>query len=177
MSSNQNRRNVTSASVLSTLSVDFLHFLDSLDASDAPVSPVAALEERLLRCIGSEDYVAVIRALVATRDPEAIRVLASLLDSTGGPIVEESIAGLLTFGEAVIPAMRECVDSLDYDRIRHGHHVLAALGDEASKQWLRDDDADRTAAYLERKGPHAAVWAELVVDAIGNEADAEDESA
>jgi hypothetical protein len=114
-------------------------------------SPVAALEDRLLDCGGSEDYVAVIRALVATRDPAAIRVLASLLDSTG-PIAQQAIAGLLTFGEAVIPAMRECVDSLDYDMIRHGHFVLATLGDEASRQWLHDDDVERVEAYLERMG-------------------------
>jgi hypothetical protein len=125
------------------------HNLPNVTASTG--SSVAALEDRLLDCIGSEDYVAVIRALVATRDPAAIPVLASLLDSIG-PIAEESMAGLLTFGEAVVPAMRECVDSLDYDMIRHGHHVLAALGDAASKQWLRDDRAERIAAYRERVG-------------------------
>jgi len=119
--------------------------------SNQKLSTVTALKRRLHHCDGSEDYVAVIRALVATRDPAAIRVLASLLDSTG-PIAIESIAGLLTFGEAVIPAMRKCVDSLDYDMIRHGHFVLAALGDEASKQWLREDDIDRVEAYLERRG-------------------------
>jgi HEAT repeat protein len=115
------------------------------------VSAVANLERRLQNCRFSDDYVVVIRALVATGDRAAIRVLASLLDSTG-PIAEESIAGLLAFGEAAIPAMRECVDSLDYEMIRHGHRVLAGLGDEASRQWLRDDDAERIAAYLERKG-------------------------
>jgi hypothetical protein len=102
-------------------------------------------------CRGSEDYVTVIRALVATRDPAAIPVLASLLDSTG-PIAERSIEGLLTFGAAAIPAMRKSVDSLDYEMIRHGHRVLAALGDEASQQWLHDDDVERIEAYLERKG-------------------------
>jgi len=114
-------------------------------------APISSLEDRLLDCVGSEDYVAVIRALVATRDPAAIRVLASLLDSVG-PIAKEAIAGLLTFGDAVIPAMRECADSLDYDMIRHGHEVLAELGDEASKQWLKDDLAERIAAYRERLG-------------------------
>ena len=102
-------------------------------------------------CIGSEDYGTVIRALVATGDPAAIRVLASLLDSVGA-IAEEAIAGLLTFGDAAIPAMRECTDSLDYDMIRHGHQVLATLGDAASVQWLRDDLAERIAAYRERLG-------------------------
>jgi hypothetical protein len=117
----------------------------------ASASAVSSLEDRLPGCIGSEDYVTVIRALIATRDPAAIRVLASLLDSVG-PIAEEAIAGLLTFGDVVIPAMRECTDSLDYDMIRHGHQVLATLGDAASAQWLRDDLAERIAAYLERRG-------------------------
>jgi hypothetical protein len=117
----------------------------------ASASAVSSLEDRLPGCIGSEDYVAVIRALVATGDPAAIRVLASLLDSVG-PIAEEAIAGLLTFGDAVIPAMRECTDSLDYDMIRHGHQVLATLGDTTSAQWLRDDLAERIAAYRERLG-------------------------
>jgi hypothetical protein len=135
-------------------------------------STVTALKHRLRECQFSDDYTAVIRALVATRHLAAIRVLASLLDSTG-PIAEESIAGLLTFGEAAIPAMRECVDSLDYEMIRHGHRVLAALGEEASKQWLRDDDAERIAAYLERKGfIHVALW-----HVIANETDEEEEIA
>jgi HEAT repeat protein len=127
MNSNQNTRNVTS------------------------ISTVATLKRRLRDCISTDDYVEVIHALVATGDRAAIRVLASLLDSSG-PIGEESIAGLITFGEAAIPAMRKCIDSLDYEMIRHGHRVLAALGDEASKQWLRDDDVERMHAYLDRKG-------------------------
>lgn len=44
---------------------------------------VPRLERLLDRCVGSEEYVAVIRALVATRDVAAVDVLASLLDSTG----------------------------------------------------------------------------------------------
>jgi HEAT repeat protein len=139
MNSNRNHRHVTS------------------------VSAVADLERRLQNCRFSDDYVVVIRALVATGDRAAIRVLASLLDSTG-PIAEESIAGLLAFGEAAIPAMRECVDSLDYEMIRHGHRVLAGLGDEASRQWLRDDDAERIAAYLERKGFSDLECADLIAN-------------
>jgi hypothetical protein len=119
------------------------------NATIQPNSTVAALARRLRRCRGSEEYVDVIRALVATRNPAAIRPLASLLDSVG-PIAEEAIAGLRAFGVAVVPAMRACVDSLDYAMIRHGHLVLASLGDPASRQWLRDDDAERAAAYRER---------------------------
>jgi hypothetical protein len=135
MSSSQNVRNVTSIST----------------SISTPVSGVAALAQALVDCVGSEDYVAVIRALVATGDRAAIHVLASLLDSVG-PIAKEAMAGLLTFGAAATPAMRECVESLDYDMIRHGHRVLAALGDEASKQWLRDDARERVEVYLERLG-------------------------
>lgn len=142
------------------------------------ISTVATLESRLDDCLTSTDYVDVIRALVATRDPAAIRVLAPLLDSVG-PIAEESIAGLLTFGEAAIPAMRECVDSLDYAMIRHGHRVLAGLGEEASRQWLRDDDDERNEAYLERKGFFDVDGGDRrwMAESIANETDEEKETA
>jgi HEAT repeat protein len=141
-------------------------------ANVSSLSTVATLKRRLHDCMFSDDYVEVIRALVVTGDPAAIRVLTSLLDSTG-PIAEESIAGLITFGEAAIPAMRECIDSLDYEMIRHGHRVLAALGDEASKQWLRDDDDERMDAYLDRKG----LGEPACVFLSANETDEEKESA
>jgi hypothetical protein len=95
-------------------------------------------------------------------------VLASLLDSTG-PIAEESIAALVSFGDAAIPAMRVCVDSLDYEMIRHGHRVLAQLGHASSTQWLHEDDCERIAAYLERKGFTDVAWD----DGVANEADEE----
>jgi hypothetical protein len=136
------------------------------------ISTVATLKRRLRGCRFSDDYVDVIRALVATGDPAAIHVLASLLDSTG-PIAEESIAGLIRFGEAAIPAMRKCIDSLDYEMSRHGHRVLAALDDEASTQWLRDDDAERMHAYLDRKGFGEPACAFL----SANETDEEEKSA
>jgi hypothetical protein len=118
------------------------------------ITSVAALERRLDDCVGSEDYVVVIRALVATRKPAAVRVLASLLGCTG-PIAEESIAGLVLLGETfgqVVTAMRGCVESDDYESIRHGHRVLAALGHEESVEWLHNDDEERIGAYLESKG-------------------------
>ncbi len=56
--------------------------------------------------------------------------------------------------------------------------MLAKLGDELSKQWLRDDDRERIAAYLERKGLDPRVWWDLDRDAspgpIANETDEED---
>jgi hypothetical protein len=140
--------------------------------SSAPVvsiSPVARLARRLDLCGGSDEYVAVIHALVATRDPQAIRVLASLLDGTG-PIAEEAITGLLAFGKAVVPAMRRCADSDDYDMIRHARRVLAALGDAESVEWMRSDDDDRVEAYLERQGITEQEWPE-VRSLAANEAD------
>jgi hypothetical protein len=118
------------------------------------LSNVSALEARLDDCIGSQDYVDVIRALVATGDQRAVHVLASLLDSTG-PIAEESIAGLVKLAEAgcdVVSAMRACTDSDDYEMIRHAHRVLVAVGNQASKQWLKADDEERIEAYLDRMG-------------------------
>jgi len=147
--------------------------MSSNQNTQAPVpctTSVAALERRLDDCIGSEDYVVVIRALVATRKRGAIRVLASLLDSTG-PIAEESIAGLVTLGATfpeVVPAMRECTDSDDYEMIRHAHRVLAALGHDASRAWLAADDHERIEAYLERKGFTSV---ELVERILGNDTD------
>jgi hypothetical protein len=167
MSSNKNPSNVVS---LASHSSRFAR---------SAAGTVAALRDRLDDCDGSEDYVAVIRALAATRDPAAIDVLASLLDSTG-PIAEQSIVSLLTFGEAAVPAMRKCVDSLDYEMIHHGHRVLAALGNEASAEWLVEDGADRDIAYLESQGVDPEAWCDFVLETlerIANETAEEDESA
>src|SRR5258708_25341052 len=90
----------------------------------ASISTVATLKRRLRDCISTDDYVEVIHALVGTGDRAAIRVLASLLDSSG-PIGEESIAGLITFREAAVPAMRKCTDSLHYEMIRPAHRAPA----------------------------------------------------
>jgi hypothetical protein len=160
MSSNLNISNVSSLASFSSSSPSL--------STHSPRGTVRSLAYRLRSCVGSEDYVAVIRALVATRDPVAIGVLASLLDSTG-PIAEESIAGLVTFGEVVVPAMRGCIDSDDYERIRHAHRVLAALGDAESKQWLSDDDDERVEAFLERKGISDVECAGRLLEAIANE--------
>jgi len=141
------------------------------------ITSVAALERRLDDCVGSEDTVVVIRALVATGKRAAIPVLASLLDSTG-PIAEESIAGLVTLGETfeeVEGAMRVCVESDDYEMIRHAHRVLAALGDEASEEWIDGDDAERIEAYLESKGIESVELLEWIVGNDGDETEEEDE--
>jgi hypothetical protein len=112
---------------------------------------IRALEDRLSRCRFSEEYVETIAEITATRTPRAIAVLASLLDSTG-PIAEAAIEGLLSFGADALPAMRACVDSDDADMIRHGHVVLARLGDADSVRWLHADDEERAEAYLDEMG-------------------------
>ena len=143
------------------------------------ITSVARLEARLDFCGGSEEYVEVIHALVATGKKGAVRVLASLLDSTG-PIAEESIKGLITLatdaGLDVAPAMKKCTGSDDYEMIRHAHRVLIALGSEESREWLRADDAERIEAYLDKQGftdEDDRVWAKLEAG-IANDADEED---
>ena len=119
------------------------------------ITSVARLEARLDDCIGSDDYLAVIEALVATEKKAAVRVLAELLDMSG-PVAEAAIAGLVTLarhaGIDVAPRMKRCADSDDYEMGRHAHRVLAELGDAESAQWLRYDDEDRIEAYLDEKG-------------------------
>jgi hypothetical protein len=114
-------------------------------------SPIGDLEDLLFRCRFSEEYVETIREIAETRMPRAIAVLASLLDSTD-PIAEAAIEGLLSYGADAIPAMRACVDSCDADMIRHGHVVLAELGDAESVRWLKADDHERAEAYLDEMG-------------------------
>ena len=118
-----------------------------------PTNPTlfADLTDRLADCRRSADYVDTIRALAAIRDPRAIDVLAALLDSTG-TIAEASIAALLSFGDAAVPAMRRCIDSDDADIIRHGHVVLAQLGDADAARWIARDDRERSDAFLESVG-------------------------
>ena len=135
------------------------------------ICSVASLERRLDECVGSQDYVEVIHALVLTRRQGAVRVLATLLDSTG-PIAEESIAGLVALareGLDVVPAMRRCADSDDYEMIRHAHRVLRELGDAASAKWLREDDGERIEAYLDTKGFTPEEALALAGTALGND--------
>ena len=57
------------------------------------------------RCDGSEDYVRCIRAIARTRDLDAIRVLARLLDMSG-PAARAAMDALVGFGEAALPEVR-----------------------------------------------------------------------
>ena len=48
--------------------------------------------------------------------------------------------------------MRRCIDSDDADMIRHGHVVLAQLGDADAARWIARDDRERSDAFLESAG-------------------------
>jgi hypothetical protein len=104
---------------------------------------VAACEARLAECEFSEDYVAVVTALVAGRKRAAVPVLAALLDSPG-VVGAAAAAALVTLSAVhdVVPSARWATGQDDYDAIRTRHTVLARLGHLASVRWLRLDRSD-----------------------------------
>jgi hypothetical protein len=122
------------------------------------------LTRALDRCTTSTEYVVVIRKIARTQDPDAIAILASLLDSPG-PVGAAAVRGLLSFGQFAESAMRRCVaESMDEDQIRNAHRVLAALGDAYSTRavsahcWADLDEEDaitaaRAAANDDAVGP------------------------
>jgi hypothetical protein len=92
------------------------------------------LAESLEDCTTSTEYVRVIRRITRTQDPDAIVILASVLD-TPGPVGVAAVRGLMAFGQLAMSEMRRCVATgVDEDAIRNAHRVLAALGDRASKR-------------------------------------------
>jgi len=105
------------------------------------------LAERLEDCTTSTEYVRLIRRITRTQDPDAIVVLASLLD-TPGPVGAAAVRGLVSFGQLAESEMRRCVATgVDEDMIRNAHRVLAALGDTFSQ-----------------RAQHAYCWADLEED-------------
>jgi hypothetical protein len=92
------------------------------------------LTRALDRCTTSTEYVDVIRKITCTRDPDAIAILASLLDSPG-PVGAAAVKGLISFGQFAEAEMRRCLaQSMDEDQVRNAHRVLAKLGDAYSKR-------------------------------------------
>lgn len=98
----------------------------------------------------SEDYVAAIRAIAATEDPDAIPVLASFMDSPGIVGREAALGLFLHFGQLAAEPMRRLIaQSIDEDQIRNAYRVLAALGDEYALRavfahcWADLDEDDR----------------------------------
>jgi hypothetical protein len=92
------------------------------------------LADSLEDCTTSTESVRVIRRIARTNDPDAIVLLASVLD-TPGPVGEAAVHGLLSFGQLAMTEMRRCVaGGVDEEAIRNAHRVLAALGDRASKR-------------------------------------------
>jgi hypothetical protein len=107
-------------------------------------SNLKKLADSLEDCTTSAGYVRVIRRMTRTADPDAIAILASLLD-TPGVVGAAAVKGLISFGQLADAEMRRCVaDGVDEDMIRNAHRVLAALGD----------------AYSQR-AQHAYCWADL----------------
>jgi hypothetical protein len=93
-----------------------------------------SLRRALDRCDTSTDYVFAIRKIARTQDPDAIVLLASLMDSPG-PVGAAAVRGLVSFGHRAEPETRRCLArSMDEDQIRNAHRVLAKLGDRASKR-------------------------------------------
>ena len=70
------------------------------------------LTRALDRCTTSTEYVDVIRKITRTQDPDAIEVLASLLDSPG-PVGAAAVRGLISFGQFAEGEMRRCLAQLD----------------------------------------------------------------
>ncbi|HEY3819963.1 MAG TPA: HEAT repeat domain-containing protein [Polyangiaceae bacterium] len=85
------------------------------------------------RCIGSDDYVTCIREIARMRDPDAIRVLARMLDSSG-PIAVAAMDALVRFGEAAVPAMERCTRSYDGEMTRHAEQVLARVARQTARR-------------------------------------------
>ena len=92
------------------------------------------LADSLEDCTTSTEYVRVIRRITRTQDPDAIVILASVLD-TPGPVGAAAVRGLMAFGQLAEGEMRRCVATgVDEDVIRNAHRVLAALGDPFSRR-------------------------------------------
>jgi hypothetical protein len=90
--------------------------------------------DKLDGCGGSDEYIAVIREIVRTRDAQAIEVLAALLDSPG-PVGDAAVKGLVRFGVAAVPEMERVLrDSLDPDACEHASAVLRQIQARASRR-------------------------------------------
>ena len=102
------------------------------------------LSRRIDDCSSNEQFVHVIRLITRTGDPDAIAVLASLLECPG-EVGLEAVRGLYTFGQFAEAEMRRVVaESMEETAIRNAHRVLARLGDRYS-----------------RRAVHAVCWADL----------------
>ncbi len=117
-------------------------------------SNLQKLADRLEDCTTSTEYVRVIRRITKTQDPDAIVLLASVVDAPG-PVGAAAVRGLLSFGQLAMSEMRRCVATgVDEDAIRNAHRVLAALGDRLSKRAVSAHcwaDLEEEAAAEERE--------------------------
>ena len=86
----------------------------------------------------SERQLALIRKIAATGDPEAIGVLAGVMDTPG--VIGRAAARAIhsTFGQLAYEPMKRLVEeSVDEDQIRNAYRVLAALGDAYARRAVR----------------------------------------
>ncbi len=116
-----------------------MHMYFDIDETDGTLTLSDPITNRLLRrhcrtlckCGGSDEYIAVIRKIVRTRDPQAIEVLAGLLDSPG-PVGREAAKGLVRFGLVAVPAIERVLrESTDGNALEHAEWArsrLTALG-------------------------------------------------
>ena len=89
------------------------------------------------RCDGSEDYVRCIRCIAETRDVDAIRILARLLDMSG-PAARAAMSALVGFGEAALPEMRRRHErSMDGAEIVHTAEVIARIARKTERAATR----------------------------------------
>jgi hypothetical protein len=128
-----------------------------------PVLSVRTLSRLIDDAMDNTAILPLIAQLAGTRKLAAIAVLASLLDSAGS-VGDAAVHALIGFGDAVIPAMRECLDAMDEDMIRNAHRVLAALGDVDSAR------AQYAHCWDDLETGHAPRAGEIVAHLVGRKA-------
>lgn len=103
----------------------------------------------------SEKQLALIHQIAATGEPEAIGVLAEVMDTPGVVGRQAAYAIYAAFGQlAYEPMKRLARESLDEDQIRNAYRVLAALGDAYALRavfahcWADLEEEDRIATAL-----------------------------
>jgi hypothetical protein len=108
----------------------------------------------------SERQLAVIHQIAAIGDPEAIGVLAEVMDTPGVVGRAAAYAIYAAFGQLAYGPMKRLVrESQDEDQIRNAYRVLAALGDAYALRavfahcWADLEEEDRLVTVLLQEEP------------------------